>query len=114
MADAKEWEKPFELARDAIQRGDFDETKKSLESLGFKFKETTDPNHWMYYHPALREDAHFRYPRNLYRPHGSRRSGNRIGKHDETQAKQMVDVLRSITESRMAQEGGTRNEPKSK
>ena len=43
MADGKEWEKPFQAARDVIQRGDFEESKKALESLGFKFAETKEP-----------------------------------------------------------------------
>jgi hypothetical protein len=107
VADVKEWEKPFQTARDVIQRGDFEESKKALESLGFKFAETKDPNHWMYFHPALKEDPHFRYPRNLYRPHGARRSSDRISRHDQSQAKQMIDVLRALRELQQTQNEGT-------
>ncbi len=62
----------------------------------FEFKETKDPNHWMYFHRLLREDPFFRYPRNLYRQHGSRRSLDRISRHDQGQAKQMIDTLRGV------------------
>ena len=99
MVEDKGWEKPFQVARDAVQRGDFDEAKKALESVGFEFYQTKDPNHWMYLHPALKDDPHFRYPRNLYRPHGSRRSTDRITRHDQSQAKQVIEALRVLRAS---------------
>jgi len=67
MALAKEetWEARFRRALEAVRRGDFDEVKRALESLGFILEQTGDPNHWMYYHPLLRGDPFFRHPRNL-------------------------------------------------
>lgn len=103
MAEGKDSGNQFRPARDTVRGGDFDEIKKSLESLGFEFVKTADPNHWMYFHPALKEDPHFRYPRNLYRPHGSRRSTDKISKHDQSQAKQMIDALRAARELRQEQ-----------
>ena len=94
MADGKAWESSFNQAIEVVHRGVFYEVKAALEFLGFVLSETRDPNHWMYYHPLLREDLLFRYPRNLYRPHGSRRSSDRISKHDQSQAKQMIEALR--------------------
>lgn len=87
---------PYETALNAIQRGDFDEIKTSLESVGFKFKQGSDPNHWLYFHPELKPDPHFRYPRNLYRPHGTRRSTDRIAKRDQSAARQMVHALKAL------------------
>jgi hypothetical protein len=105
VEEGKEWEKPFQRVRDIVRGGDFDEIKKALQTLGFKFCETADPNHWMYFHPELKEDPHFRYPRNLYRPHGSRRSTDRISKHDQSQAKQMIDALRAVQELQQTKQG---------
>jgi hypothetical protein len=105
VAEGKDWQRPFQVARNIVRGGDFDEIKKSLESLGFKFSETSDPNHWMYFHPVLKEDPIFRYPRNLYRPHGSRRSTDRVSKHDQSQAKQMIDALRAVQELQQAEQG---------
>jgi hypothetical protein len=102
VLEREEWEKPFQIARETIQRGDFDDTKKALEALGFRFKEATDPNHWLYYHPELRGDPHFGYPSNFYRPHGSRRSSDRISRHDLNRAKQMVEALRVVRASSQA------------
>lgn len=96
MPEHEEWEQPFRAAREAVRVGDFDEVKDSLALLGFKFKQGNDPNHWTYYHPELRNDPIFRYPCNLYRPHGTRRSSDRIGRHDQSKAKQMIEALREI------------------
>ena len=74
MADEKTWELPYDKAIEAVRRGLFDEVRAALKGLGFVFAETKDPNHLMYYHPLLRGDPLFRYPRNLYRPHGAGRS----------------------------------------
>ena len=96
MAEETSWEPSFNTAIEVVRRGVFGEVKAALELLGFVFSETRDPNHWMYYHPLLRGDPYFRYPRNLYRPHGSRRSSDRISRHDQSQAKQMVEALRGV------------------
>jgi hypothetical protein len=92
--EEKTWESPFNEAIGIVRLGIFDEVKAALEMLGFVFRQTTDPNHWIYYHPRLREDPHFRYPRNLYRPHGSKRGFDRISRHDRSQANQMIEALR--------------------
>lgn len=99
MAEEKTWASSFNQAIEVVRRGAFDEIKAVLEALDFAFVETRDPNHWMYYHPRLRGDPHFQYPRNLYRPHGSRRSSDRISKHDQSQAKQMIEALRGVLDS---------------
>jgi len=78
VADGKTRESPFDKAIEVVRRGLFDEVKAALEVLGFVFRETKDPNHWLYFHPQLRGDPHFRYPRNLYRPHGASRNSDRI------------------------------------
>jgi len=96
VPEHEDWEEPFRTAREAIRAGDFNEVKKSLLRLGFSVKETTDPNHCMYYHPELRGDPIFQYARNLYRPHGTRRSSDRISKHDQSQARQMIEALKAI------------------
>jgi hypothetical protein len=96
VSEEQTWEHQFKDAVANIREGDFDAIKTALESLGFQFKETTDPNHWMYFHPKLRGDPIFQYPRNLYRPHGSRRSGNRVSNHDQSQARQMVQALKAV------------------
>ncbi len=97
-------EEAFKEALEIIRRGDFDEVKEALQGLGFEFKPTGDPNHWMYWHPLLREDEFFRSPRNLYRQHGARRSSDRITKRDAQQARQIVHVLRDTL---VAQSGET-------
>jgi hypothetical protein len=105
VAEEEDWERPFKKAFEAVRRGHFDEVKGSLEALGFEFRETKDPNHWLYFHARLREDPHFRYPRNFYRPHGPQRSADRIARHDQSQAKQMIEALRgAIASSR--EDGG--------
>lgn len=91
-----DWEQPFRTAREAVRRGDFDEVKSSLEDLGFCFRQGSDPCHWTYYHPELKHDPIFRYPRNFYRPHGARRSSDKIGKHDQGKARQMIDALQAV------------------
>ena len=96
VAEEESSERPFQKAVEVVRNGRFDEVKDALEALGFRFVETTDPNHWIYFHPQLREDPHFRYPRNLYRPHGPRRSSDRISRHDQSQAKQMIEALRGV------------------
>src|SRR5215467_9160694 len=95
-----DWEAPFRAAQAAVRGGDFDEVRRALEGLGFEFRQTSDANHWMYYHPELRGDAHFQYPRNLYRPHGSRRSSDRISRHDQSQARQMIEALKVVRSSK--------------
>lgn len=89
-------EEPFRTAREVVRRGNFDEVKSCLEELGFIFKQGADPNHWTYIHPELRSDPIFRNPCNLYRPHGKSRSSERIGRHDQSMAKQRIEVLRVI------------------
>lgn len=56
---------PVDEALNAVRNGDFDEVKRHLELLGFKFKQGKNPDHWAYWHPLLREDPLFRYPCNL-------------------------------------------------
>jgi hypothetical protein len=90
------WERPFNQAIEVVRGGLFDEVKAALEALGFVFIQTKDPNHWMYVHPQLRGDPLFRYPRNLYRPHGPRRSSDYISRHDQAKAKQMIEALRVV------------------
>ncbi len=107
---SEDWKKPFQSARLAVQRGDFDEVRNTLQALGFIFKQGKDANHWSYYHPALRSDSYFRYPRNLYRPHGKRRSNDRIAKHDQSQAKQMIDALQAAQEALLKADGGEDND----
>lgn len=104
MEKHKDGEGSFLAAREIIRRGDFDETKECLEAIGFIFVRTTDPNHWMYYHPELRADPIFRYPRNFYRPHGTRRSSDRISRHDQSQAKQALEALRIVRGTGRARE----------
>lgn len=87
-------ERAFRRAIEVARGGLFDDVKAVLERLGFVFKGTTNPDHWLYYHPDLKGDPLFQYPRNLYRPHGSRRTSDRISKHDQSQAKQMIEALR--------------------
>ena len=99
MAEEESWEKPFREGIEAVRRGDFDEVKEALEALGFRFVQTTDPNHYLYFHPQLKGDPYFRYPRNLYRPHGPRRSSDRISRRDQSQAKQMIEALRGVVGS---------------
>jgi len=99
VSEERIWERRFQKATEVVRHGLFDEVKDVLEELGFVFRETTNPYHWMYFHPQLRGDPHFRYPRNLYRPHGSRRASDRISKHDQAQAKQMIEALRAIVGS---------------
>lgn len=106
MAKEETWEARFRRALEAVRRGDFDEVKRALESLGFILEQTGDPNHWMYYHPLLRDDLIFRHARNLYRPHGSRRSSDRIARRDQSQAKQMIQTLKAVMVSD-PEEGGT-------
>jgi hypothetical protein len=100
------WELPFDAAIEVVRRGVFDEVKDALEALDFVFKETKDPNHWLYFHPLLREDALFCYPRNLYRPHGTRRSSDRISRHDQSQARQMIQALRVVRSFSQYSSGG--------
>jgi hypothetical protein len=68
-----------------------------LESLGFQFRSGTDPNHWTYFHPRLREDPFYRFPRHLYRPHGERRSSDRVTRLDQTGARQLIKALEAAT-----------------
>ncbi|MBZ5503789.1 MAG: nucleotidyltransferase family protein [Acidobacteriia bacterium] len=96
MSEEQTWERRFKDAVATVRQGDFDAIKEALESLGFTFEETTDPNHWMYYHTKLKGDPIFQYPRNLYRPHGSRRSTDRVSNRDQSQAKQMIQALRAV------------------
>lgn len=96
MAEVESPERRFDKAVEVVRNGRFDEVKDALEALGFRFVQTKDPNHWIYFHPQLREDPHFRYPRNFYRPHGPRRASDRISKHDQSQARQMIEALRGV------------------
>jgi hypothetical protein len=102
----EDWGEPYRNALEALNKGDFDEVKRALELLGFKFVKGTDPNHWMYYHALLREDPHFRYPRNLYRGHGQQRSSNQIAPRDKSQAKQVVKALEAVVASLRGEKGG--------
>lgn len=94
MADEDPREKAFREAIEAIGQGDFDAIKTRLEALGFVFRRTADENHWMYFHPSLRADPFYRYPRNLYKPHGRRRDTGRVSKRDQQQARQIIGALR--------------------
>ena len=89
-------DQPYEEALEYVRHGDFNDIKGALGKLGFVFEQTTDPNHWMYFHPELKGDPIFRYPRNLYKPHGSRRSSNQISKHDRSQARQIIEILKDV------------------
>lgn len=84
----------YDRVRAAIGRGDFDESRSGLESLGFVFKGSGD--HFTYHHPELKQDPIFRYPRNLYRPHGKKRDCDRICQRDQSCARQMVEALRAV------------------
>lgn len=96
----------FASALAIIRKGDFDEVKSALENLGFEFRQGRDSNHWSYFHQQLKKDLHFAYPRNLYRPHGSKRSSDRISRHDQSQARQMVDALRAVLGASEEEAGG--------
>lgn len=86
----------FAEAFDAIRAGDFEAMYKSMTALGFTFKQTGDPNHFLYFHSKLKDDRHFSYPRNLFRPHGSHRD-SRVGNRDKSKAKQSVEALKAVT-----------------
>lgn len=105
MAGEESWEKPYTDAIQVVRKGDFDEVKKVLEALGFGLSQKGDPNHFRYFHPLLRGDPHFAYSRNLYRPHGTRRSSDRISRHDQSQAKQMIEALRAVVGSSQEKSG---------
>jgi hypothetical protein len=96
VAKGESWEQRFKNAVEAVRNGPSMSSRLRWKRSPFEFKETKDPNHWMYFHRLLREDPFFRYPRNLYRQHGSRRSLDRISRHDQGQAKQMIDTLRGV------------------
>jgi hypothetical protein len=49
VAAAGTWEQRFRRAAEAVRNGRFDDVKAALEALGFEFRETKDPNHWMYF-----------------------------------------------------------------
>jgi hypothetical protein len=66
------------------------------DCVRFTFKETGDPNHFLYFHSKLKDDRHFSYPRNLFRPHGSHRD-SRVGNRDKSKAKQSVEALKAVT-----------------
>jgi hypothetical protein len=74
--------------------GRFDEFKATLEALAFEFKETKDPTGCIFTVCLGRTLSSG--TRNLYRQHGSRRSLDRISRHDQGQAKQMIDTLRGV------------------
>ena len=112
MAELDDWEQPFRAAREAVRRGDFDEVKNSLEGLGFNFKQGKNPDHWTYYHPELRGDPILRNPCNFYRPHGARRSADRIGRHDQSLAKQRIEALRAIRGASRADEDPKNESPR--
>ncbi len=106
MPAEESWEKPFRDALEAVRGGDFDQVRNALDAIGFKLVQTTDANHWGYYHPRLKGDPHFGYPRNLYRAHGSRRSSDRISRHDQSQARQAIDALRALVAATREEGGG--------
>lgn len=97
MADENPRERAFSDAIEVVAQGDFDAIKAQLEALGFQFRETNDAGHWMYFHPLLRSDPIYRYPRNLYKPHGRRRDTGRVSRRDQQQAKQLISALRAVS-----------------
>jgi len=105
VAQEENWEKPFDEALATIRRGDFGEVMEVLESLGFTLVPTKNPDHWMYFHPSLKSDPHFAYHRNLFRPHGSKRDSSRITNRDASQAKQMIQALKSTIGYRQKDSG---------
>lgn len=105
MTEEEDWAQPFEEALAAVAHGDFDEIKSALEGLSFTFRQGKDANHWTYFHTLLRQDPIFKYPRNFYRPHGARRSSDRISKRDQSQAKQMIEALRGVVGSSQTKGG---------
>ena len=100
----------FGHAFEAIGSRDFDEIKVALESLGFTFRQGRDPNHWIYFHPLLKGDPIFKFPCNLYRPHGSRRGSTGISRHDQAKARQRVEALRTVVVSSQSEGGETDDE----
>jgi hypothetical protein len=84
----------FAATFEAIASGDFNKVYRGLETLGFTIRENKDANHFSYYHPSLKDDQFFRFPRNLYRPHGKKRDNDRVSNHDRSQAKQVVEALK--------------------
>ena len=106
MQGAHDRKELIEQALNAVRNGDFDQVKRQLELLGFIFKQGKNPDHWIYWHPRLREDPLFRYPCNLYRPHGSRREKGRISHHDQSKARQRIEALRAQLASSTEETGG--------
>jgi hypothetical protein len=98
VADENLRDKAFREANEAINNGDFDEIKSALVALGFEFRETSNAGHWQYFHRLLRSDSLYRYPRNLYKPHGRRRDTGRVSRIDQTHARQMVSALKALLE----------------
>jgi hypothetical protein len=96
VAEEDAWERSLKEAREAVDRGDFDEIKKHLEGLGFEFKELRDAGHWIYFHSALRSDPIYRTPRLLCRPHGRKRESGRVARIDQTHARRLIEALRAI------------------
>lgn len=87
---------PFELRAKPSGGGISVKSRALSKAWGFCFRQGRDPYHWIYYHPELKQDPIFRYPCNLFRPHGARRSSDKIGNHDRSRAKQMIDALQAV------------------
>ena len=104
MSDGETSDREFADALEVVKRGDFDDVKAALQKLGFEFRPGKDPNHWTYFHPLLRGDQFFQFPRRLYRQHGTRRSADRITQLDAKQARQIIRALQAHVRS--SREGG--------
>jgi hypothetical protein len=96
MADSSDTgDSIFREALSAISSGDPEEVLKYLKMLHFEVR-TQDQTHFIYVHPDLKEDPIFRYPRNLFLPHGKNRDRGRLSKHDQSKARQIVEALRVL------------------
>jgi hypothetical protein len=96
----------FREAFAAIRGGDFDAIFRSLQALGYTLRQTGDANHYFYFHSMLKDDKHFAFPRNLYRPHGKHRDTGKVSSRDRSMARQSVEALQALLDSRDKEEEG--------
>ena len=99
MPEREYSDQQFAEALKVVREGDFDKVKSVLRDLGFQFKAGKDPNHCIYFHPALIGDPIFRYAQNLYRQHGKRRSSDRITQLDAARARRIIRTLQAYVKS---------------
>jgi hypothetical protein len=67
VADEEARKVAFSDAVEAIREGRFDAIKAAMEALGFVFRQTGDPNHWVYFQAAQGRPA-FSLPPKLLSP----------------------------------------------